>query len=483
MAIINLRGLKESAKVFALPVYTYILSIFALVGLGVTHVLLYGAASGQTIQPPASTGNGLTFFLFLRALAGGTTALTGIEAVSNGVGAFKAPAQKKAISTLFMLGVIGAVGLGGIAYLAGVYHIVPTSANTVMNQLGRIVFGNTVMYYILLVSAGIILVIAANTPFAGLPILLSLMANDGYVPRYFKHLGDRLVYDWGILVLSFISILLVIIFQGNTHAMIPLFAIGVLLSFALTGIGLAKNALQHRQDKWLSDLIVFGFGGVVSFTVFVVFLLTKFSEGAWIVTLILPALISFFNHVAKVYQQESVYIQPTKEDILRFKENIERLNKRRGKNPPTEYHNKIIVPVYDLTRAVIKALNYACELTPLVTAVHIASDAERAEKLRHFWQENKIGIPLEIIQSPYRATIHDLVKYLERINSDPKVNSVTVAMPEYIPAKVWHNLLHNQTGQLLKLMLLGKENIFVTSINYHPKTYDQVNSSFRVNKI
>jgi len=263
-----------------------------------------------------------------------------------------------------------------------------------MYHLGLLVFGKTAMYYVLLVSAGIILVIGANTPFAGLPSLLSLMAHDGYAPRYFKNLGDRLVYDWGIWVLSIISILLVIIFRGNTHAMIPLFAIGVLISFALTGIGLAKNALQRREDRWVSDFIIFSFGGVVSFSVFVVFLITKFREGAWIVTLILPALILLFDYVAKAYQLEKLNIHPTKEDILRFKENIARINHRRLSIPLSEYQSKIIVPVFDLNRAVINALIYALELTPLVTAVHIASDTERAEKLKHHWEENDIGIQL-----------------------------------------------------------------------------------------
>ncbi|WP_407311623.1 APC family permease [Desulfosporosinus sp. SB140] len=470
MSIINLRGLKESAKVFALPVYIYIFSIFALVSVGIIHVLIYGATPIQTIQPPAPTGNGLTFFLFLRALAGGTTALTGIEAVSNGVSAFKAPAQRRAISTLFVLGFVVVVGLGGISYLASVYHIVPTSENTTMNHLGLIVFGKTSMYYLLLVSAGIILVIAANTPFAGLPILLSLMAHDGYAPGYFKHLGDRLVYDWGIWLLTVISLLLVLIFHGNTHAMIPLFAIGVLLSFALTGISLAKNVLQQRKDRWVSDFIIFSFGGIVSFSMFAVFLITKFSEGAWVVTLILPSLVLFFNNVGKVYRIEKLNRIPTKEDILRFKENADRINNRRISIPLSDYRGKIIIPVFDLSKGVLKAIIYALELTPLVTAVHIASDTKCAENLKHRWEENDIGIQLEIIPSPFRATIHELVKYLDEISSDPEVFFVNVAIPEYVPEKIWHNVMHNQTGQLLKLMLLGKENIFVTSITYHQKT-------------
>lgn len=474
MTIINLRGLKESATLFALPVYFYLLSVLALVGIGVYKVLVFGVDPALVTHPIATTSNGLTLFIFLRALAGGTTALTGIEAISNGVAAYKAPAQKRAIITLFSLGVIVAVGLSGLSFLASKYHTIPTPQNTVMNQLGLIIYGQTFMYYILMVCSAVILVIAANTSFAGLPILLNLMARDGYMPRYFKNLGDRLVYDKGIWLLTIIGIVLVIIFKGDTHLMIPLYAVGVLIGFALTGIGLAKHTLEVKERNWLGDFIVFSFGGFVSAVVFLVFLVTKFREGAWIVAIILPVMMGLFKHVHTVYQVEKDAIHPSVADIELFAERISQINQRRESIDLSEYRNKSIVPVFDINRVVLKALLYAVESTPLVTAVHIASDMERAEKLRKHWNESNIGIELEIIESPYRAVVNGIMNYIDQVESDPRWTSITVVIPEYVPNKLWQNFLHNQTGQILKLLLLLRKNIYVTSIPYHPPVKIQV---------
>ncbi len=469
MTLVNLRGLKESARLFALPVYGYILSIVALVGFGLFKYFVYGIvplAANQSLI--AANTHAMTWFLLLRAVAGGTTALTGIEAVSNGVTAFKAPSQKNAINTLFILGIIVAVGLSGMIFLASKYQLVPSEQNTVMNQLGLLIFGKSFMYYFLMGTTAIILVIAANTPFAGLPILLSLMARDGYAPRYFKNLGDRLVYSAGIWALSAISLVLIIIFKGDTHTMLPLYAIGVLISFALTGIGLAKHTLQTRDKGYLKDLIIFSFGGIVSFLVFVVFLITKFKEGAWVVAIIIPLLIMFFRTVAKVYKREISLIKTTPADIEEFNRQVTRISNRRINVELSAYRSKIIVPVFDLNKIVLKALLYAYELTPLVCAVHVASDVERAEKLQHKWQEYNIQIKLEIVESPYRATVHDLLQYLDKLEKDDRFSTVTLVVPEFVPAKIWQNFLHNQTGQLMKLLLLLRKNILVTSVPYHP---------------
>ena len=473
MTIINLRGLKESAAVFALPVYLYLISVIALVGTGVFKVVVSGVDPAMVTAPISTPTHALTLFLVLRALAGGTTALTGIEAISNGVAAYKAPAQKKAIMTLFILGLIVAIGLSGLSFLASKYHIIPTPHNTVMNQLGLIVYGKTIMYYILMVCSALILVIAANTSFAGLPILLNLMARDGYAPRYFKNLGDRLVYNKGIWLLTIIGILIIIIFEGDTHLMIPLYAVGVLIGFSLTGIGLAKQTYKVKNRNWLGDFVIFGFGGIVSFIIFMVFLITKFQEGAWIVALILPLMMLFFKHVHNVYEVEKDAIHPSAIDIEQFTNRIAEINQRRESSDLSDYRNKSIVPVFDINRVVLKALMYAYESTPLVTAVHIASDMERAEKLRKHWNENNIGIELQIIESPYRAVVHDIIKYVDEVESDPRWTSITVVIPEYVPNKLLQNFFHNQTGQLLKLMLLIGKNIYVTSIPYHPKVNKQ----------
>jgi amino acid transporter len=470
MTMVNLRGLKESARLFAVPVYIYIFSIFALVAVGIVKYFLYGAPvipASQTII--AANTQSLTLFVFLKAMAAGTTALTGTEAVSNGVSAFKAPAQKRAIQTLFVLGLIVTIGLVGLVFLASKYQLVPSGDNTIINQLGLLVFGKSILYYILMAGIAIILVIAANTPFVGLPILLSLMARDGYAPRYFKNLGDRLVYSSGIWTLSLIGLLLIIIFRGDTHTMLPLYAIGVFISFSLTGFGLAKHCLESKSKNFFRDFMIFAFGGTISFLMFLIFLITKFSEGAWLVAIIIPLLMLFFHIVAKVYKREIMLIKATKEDIAKFNKEISRIANRRSNVQLSEYRSKIVVPVFDLNKIVLQALQYGYELTPQVTAVHIASDMERAQKLKKHWEESNLQIELEIVDSPYRATVHDLLQYLDKLEHDPRYSTVTLVIPEFVPPKLWQNLLHNQTGQLMKLLLLLRKNILVTSVPYHPQ--------------
>ncbi len=469
MTVINLRGLKESAKLFALPVYTYIFSIFALVGFGMFKYLMYGITPLPDSQAIiAANTQSLTLFVFLRAMAAGTTALTGTEAVSNGVSAFKAPAQKRAINTLFVLGFIVALGLAGLVFLASKYQLIPRNDNTIINQLGLLIFGKTIMYYILMAGIAIILVIAANTPFVGLPILLSLMARDGYAPRYFKNLGDRLVYSAGIWTLSIIGLLLIIVFHGDTHSMLPLYAIGVFISFSLTGFGLAKHCIKTKPKNYYRDLAIFSFGGVISFLMFMIFLITKFTEGAWLVVIIIPLIMLFFNSVSKVYKREIILIKPTKEEIHEFNNEITRISNRRSNVDLSEYNSKIVVPVFDLNKIVLEALQYGYELTPLISAVHIASDKERAEKLQRHWQQSNIQIELVIIDSPYRATVEDLLQYLDTLEKDPRYSKITLVIPEFVPPKLWQNFLHNQTGQLMKLLLLVRKNILVTSLPYHP---------------
>jgi len=469
MAWINLRGLRESARLFSVPVYLYIATLALLIGTGLVEILVHGVtptavATGHLASQSVS---GMTWFILARAFAGGTTALTGFEAVSNGVTAFKKPSQKKAIQTLFVLAIIVSIGLIGLTYLAGSYHIVPTEGNTVLNQLGLIIFGKNILYFVLMGTAALILVIASSTPYAGLPILLSLMARDGYTPRYFKNLGDRLVYSAGIWTLFLVSSLLIVVFHGDTHTMLPLYAIGVFISFTLTGTGLAKHIWKERGEKWRSDFAIFSFGGVVSFLVLLVFITTKFTQGAWIILLIMPLLVLMFRGIHYIYNIEVQNLDITPEAIDDFHRHVKILNRRRSQIQLADYHNKVIVPVYDLNIIVLKTLKYAYALTPQVTAVHIASDPSRTAKLLKHWAEQHIEIPLEIVDSPYRAIVHDLLNYIDKVEKNGHYDTITLAIGEYVPEKFWHNILHNQTGQLIKLMLLFRKSILVTSVPYH----------------
>jgi amino acid transporter len=467
IAWINLRGLKESARLFALPVYLYILSVIALIISGLVQTIFYGISPTVITQIAATQASGMTWFIFAKAVAGGTTALTGIEAVSNGVASYKAPAQKRAIQSLIILAVIVAAGSIGLPYLASKFHIMPAQGNTILNQLGILIYGKTIPYFILMLTAAGILIIGANTSFAGLPILLSLMAKDGNVPRYFKNLGDRLVYNVGIWALMLVSLILILTFNGNTHSMMPLYAIGVFISFTLTGIGLAKYTWINKEKNWIMDFIIFTFGGVVSFMVFLVFFITKFTQGAWIMLLIMPLLVMLTHAINRVYSTEIEELHVTPEAIADFHKHVARIKRRRATADISEFKNKIIVPVFDLNLIVLKALKYAISLTPQVKAVHIASEPERTAKLLKHWTENNIEIPLEIVQSPYRATVHDFLGYIDKVEKDGNFETITVALPEFVPLKLRHNLLHNQTGQLMKLLLLFKKSILVTSVPYH----------------
>jgi amino acid transporter len=471
MAWVNLRGLKESARLFAIPVYLYITTLAVLIGTGLVEILAHGVTptAVSTVHNATTSVGGLTLVLLLaKAFAGGTTALTGFEAVSNGVTAFKNPAPKRAIHTLLILGIVVSLGLLGLTYLAGAYHLVPAGGNTVLNQLGVIIFGRTIPYFVLMVTAATILVIASSTPYAGLPILLSLMARDGYAPRYFKNLGDRLVYSAGIWTLFLVSSLLIIVFHGDTHTMLPLYAIGVFISFTLTGMGLAKNTWQERREKWQSDFAIFSFGGVVSFLVLLIFITTKFTRGAWIILVIMPLLVFMFRGIRSVYSGEIKNLGVTPEAAADFHNHIARIKRRRAHVELSDYKNKVIVPVYDLNLIVLDTLKYAYALTPQVTAVHIASDPIRSAKLLKHWAKHHIEIPLEIVESPYRATVQDLLKYIDKVEKKGNFDTITVAIAEYVPEKLWHNILHNQTGQLMKLMLLFRKRILVTSVPYHP---------------
>jgi len=470
MAWINLRGLKESARLFSVPVYLYLSTLALLVGTGLVEILLHGVVpnSVATGHINSSAASGMTLFILARAFAGGTTALTGFEAVSNGVTAFKKPSQKRAIKTLLILAIIVSLGLAGLTYLSGAYHLVPAEGNTILNQLGLIIFGKNILYFILMGTAAGILVIASNTPYAGLPILLSLMAQQGYTPRYFKNLGDRLVYHVGIWTLFLVSSFLIIMFHGDTHSMLPLYAIGVFISFTLTGLGLAKHTWQERGERWQSDLVFFSFGGIVSFLVLLIFIITKFKQGAWLIIVIMPLLVLMFRGIRQVYQGEIQNLEITPEAEEDFRRHMIRLKRRRANVKLTDFRDKVIVPVYDLNLVVLKTLKYAYSLTPQITAVHVASEPIRTEKLLKHWAEHHIEIPLEIVESPFRSTVQDLLRYIDKVEKDGDFDTITLAVPEYVPVKLWHNLLHNQTGQLMKLMFLFRKNVYVTSVPYHP---------------
>lgn len=457
LTILNLRGMVESATILALPTYLFIASIVFLIGTGLAKIFLFGAP--PVAQMPAANAinvanvtGGITLFLLLRAFSAGCTALTGVEAISNGVPAFKSPESKNAAITLIVMGGIIVVLFGGITVLANVYHVIPSSTETVVSKMAAIVFGRNFFYYLIQASTALILLLGANTSFVGFPLLTSLLGQDGFLPRRLAVRGDRLVYSNGIIMLAVIASILIIVFKGEVHALLPLYAVGVFLSFTLSQAGMVSRWLSKKPQGWSTNVIINGVGTVTTGTVTIVIAVTKFTSGAWLVIILIPLLVLIFNKIHSHYVEIAQALAYHGETIAQ----------------PTR--QKIIIPFASLTRVVANTINYAKTLSPEpdIVAVHVAVDEERAEKVRTKWEQYETDIKLEIIHSPYREVIGPLLEYIS--DEEAKTGSgelITVLVPEFVTRKWWQYFLHNQTGFLLKTLLLLRKDIVVASVPFH----------------
>jgi amino acid transporter len=446
----NLRGLRESGKFFALPSYLFIGGFFALIGVGFVRYFLYGAPAAEAAAPVEAIAP-LTAFLVLRAFASGAVALTGIEAVADGVTAFKPPEVKNARAVLAVLGVIMIVLFLGTTALAGLYDVVPRDEETVVSQLAWRIFGGGLPYYYLQIVSMLILILAANTAFADFPRLAYFMARDGYLPRQFANRGDRLVFSNGVVILAVVAAVLVVGFQGNTHALIPLYAVGVFTSFTLSQASMVLRWLRRRPERWLWRVIINGTGALTTATVLVVVAATKFLDGAWIVILLIGGfmltLLAIRSHYDDVAQQLSLD----------------------GAAPPPEMTHSVLVLVGDLHKGVVEALQYARTLSPGAKAVYVEMDPERTRRLEEKWGAHGLGVPLVVLTSPYRSLLGPLVSYIDHLTAQPGRHVVTMVVPEFIPARWWQHLLHNQTALLIKGSLLFRKNVIVTDVPYHLK--------------
>jgi amino acid transporter len=446
----NLRGLRESGKLFALPSYLFIGGFFALIGVGFVRYFLYGAPAAEVAAPVEAVAP-LTAFLVLRAFASGAVALTGIEAVADGVTAFKPPEVKNARAVLAVLGVIMIVLFVGTTALAGLYDVVPRDEETVVSQLAWRIFGGGLPYYYLQIVSMLILILAANTAFADFPRLAFFMARDGYLPRQFANRGDRLVFSNGVVILAVVAAALVAGFDGNTHALIPLYAVGVFTSFTLSQASMVVRWLRRRPERWQWRVIINGTGALTTATVLVVVAATKFFDGAWIVILLIGGfmvtLLAIRSHYDDVAQQLSLD----------------------GAAPPPEMTHSVLVLVGDLHKGVVEALQYARTLSPGAKAVYVEMDPERTRRLEEKWGVHGLGVPLVVLTSPYRSLLGPLVAYIDHLTAQPGRHVVTMVIPEFIPARWWQHLLHNQTALLIKGSLLFRKNVIVTDVPYHLK--------------
>jgi amino acid transporter len=435
VTLVNLRGVRESGRVFAVPTYFFIVTTFLLILVGLAR-WLFGNPMPEVVGPTSPTAvQALTVFLVLRAFASGCTAMTGVEAISNGVSVFKRPEADNAGKTLlWMAGILVSMFLG-ITLLVNHYGVVPSEGETVVSQLARAVFGASPFYYLVQAATALILLLAANTSYSDFPRLAMWIARDRYLPRQLANLGDRLVYANGILLLGGLAAVLVILFGARTHALIPLYAVGVFISFTLNQAGMVRHWLGLRSPGWRRSAFINGVGATTTGVVLIIVTGTKLVHGAWIVLLLLLALLLVFRTIHRHYQQVA-----------------EQLSLSRRWPTPVRRHT-VIVPVAGLHRGVVKAVQYAQILGGDLHVVTAEIDAHETEKLRVRWQEVLPDVPLEVLPSPYRSVIAPLLEFIDGFAQE-EGDYVTLVVPEFVPARWWHHLLHNETAWLLKLALL-----------------------------
>ncbi len=473
--LINLRGVRESGTIFAIPSYFFVFMMFSTVGVGLIRYLT--GALGAVVDPPPLEMLGgpqaLTLFLVLRAFSSGTTALTGVEAISNGVPAFREPRSRNAGITLIWMGVILATLLMAITFLSVHIGAVPSEEETVISQLARTAFGMRGMLYLLTITATtVILIMAANTSYNGFPRLSAILAEDGFMPRQLAYQGSRLVYSRGIVALALIAALFIVIFKASVTALIPLYAIGVFISFTLSQAGMAhrwwktgqlargqaleeRGSTLHYEPGWQTKMVINGIGSFMTGVIALVFASTKFTQGAFIVILLMPVLVAIFFRIHHHYRH------------LAERLSLEQLHESAVLRPPTTRH-RVILPIGGVHQGTLEALRYARLLSADVTAVHVSIDPAQTERVEEKWQLWGEGVRLVVLNSPYRVMLEPLLKYIEHVVSCRQPNeTITIVVPQFVPNQWFDNLLHNQTAMLLRLALLFRRGIVVTDVPYH----------------
>jgi len=461
LATVNLRGVRESGVAFSVPTYVFILMMLTLLGTGAYrywtgHEL---AALGAPLKVDPATmrehGGGLSplsgialLYLLMRGFAEGCVAMTGTEAISNGVMAFRAPASRNAATTLGWMVTILATFFLGVSFLAQHYQAMPTTQQTVLSILGHHVFGGGPLYYVLQYSTFAVLVLAANTAFADFPRLAGILAHDGYMPRQLAARGDRLAFSNGIIALATVALLLVWLFGGDTNALVPLYAIGVFVCFTLSQAGMVMHWRAMRTAGWRWKATLNGVGAAATGVVSLIQVVTKFTMGGWIVVAIIPLIIVMLRRIHAHYAA--------------FAEEIRFL----GQSPITPLHHTVIVPVNGITKATAGALVYATTISDEVIAVCVEVDGKETARMRTEWDAWDIGVPLEVIPSPYRSVLRPLVEYVDNLRMVMPGELVTIVVPEVVPRRWWEHLLHNKTALYIRTAFLFRPNVVVTAVPY-----------------
>lgn len=455
MTIINLRGVTESAKVFAIPPYAFIVGILVMIVAGIYRYFTGDVVIDQNIESIKGTYEGVYMLLICKAFSSGCSALTGVEAVSNAVPNFREPAVKHAKITLLLLALIVLTLFLGISALDIIYKVVPKDGMTVLSLIANAVFGKGFMFYYIQVTTMLILVLAANTAFSGFPLLLSVISRDGFMPRQFSFRGDRLSYSNGIIALSVISGILIVIFKGSTHNLIPLYSVGVFISFTLSQFGMFKKWLKDKEKGYKHKCIINGVGALVTALTAVIIGINKFTHGAWIVIIVIPLLIMIMLKIKRHYDGIA--------DELRISdEEIKAINFEKEK-----YSNKVIVPISSINVATIRALRYAKTISDNVTAFYVGIDEEGIEKIKKKWKLLNEDIKLEIRYSPYRKIIEPLIEFIDENQKDyKKGDMVTLVLSHFSVRTWWHIFLHNQTKIFIEKGLLRRNHIAITTVPF-----------------
>jgi amino acid transporter len=437
ITLINLRGMREAGTAMSVPVYFFLFAYMAMLAYGLVRALIEGPASLAASASPATEP--LTFFLILRAFSSGSTALTGIEAISNGVPSFQHPEAKNAGKTLItvalLMGILFLSSLGLTQY----FGVVAGPQETVLSALAHRLVGSGAAYFLVQISTLLILVVAANTSFAGFPMLVAILAKDGYLPRQLTNLGDRLVYSNGMLLLASSTAILIILFRAESHALIPLFAVGVFLAFTLSQAGMVLHWYKERGRGWKTKSVINGLGAIGTGITLVVVAVSKFIHGAWFVLLLMPVLVWGFRRINAHFQE------------------VRRELSLSGLPPSLRPVPKIrvVVPISGVHRATILALNYARSISNDITALYIEVEPNTAEAIRAKLQNWFPDIPLMVVPSPYRSIVGPLLDFLDRTDREHNDGQLAaVVMPEIIPARGWQTLLHNQGAWLIKAALI-----------------------------
>ena len=474
ITIANLRGLRESGNIFAIPTYLFVVLALAIVGIGFFRI-----ATGQAFAIPPEPDavpfgtDAIGIVLLLRAFAGGSVALTGVEAIANGVPAFKPPEAKNAANTMTAMAILLAVLFIGLTVVAVQFGIRPTEDGgaSVVALAAETIFGEgSVLFVTFAASTALILFLAANTSFNAFPRLAAILAEDGYMPRQFSFRGDRLAYSWGIVLLAAIAFLLLWAFGGDTHALIPLYSVGVFVCFTLSQIGMVRHWRRVQESGWRWRLAVNGFGALLTAVVLGVVVYEKFAAGAWLVVVLVPLLVGMMSFIHRQYARSRAELAIPPDLIFK----------------PPHREERVVVPIPGLNRSVVQAVNVARSIADDVRAVYIADDPLDAAEVREEFERRIPGVSLVVVESPYRALAGPLLAYLDVLDAawpPGKTAPITfVVIPEYVARSWWERILYNQSAKRLRTLLLGRPHTVVVAVPYRREDPELFESALTVER-